>query len=82
MEKKLKPCPFCGKKPFFVECYHSGLSEYEETIEIKCANIDCKINPSTKEIRSFKWVDGPPHGYIRIDHGERAVEFWNTRCGD
>jgi hypothetical protein len=83
--EELKPCPFCGKTPLLVKSYHSGCSENEETIVIRCENNNCHIKPTTGEVSSFRWLshlETPDHqnNYVRIDSGERVIERWNRRA--
>jgi Lar family restriction alleviation protein len=51
--EELKPCPFCGGKPYIIQeedCFGNKLDEYE----IGCNNRKCKMTVYTNEVGSKK----------------------------
>ena len=53
MPNELKPCPFCGAKPYiFVNKYRHN----EESYMIKCSNTQCNIIPCTYEQMDLEYV--------------------------
>ena len=67
VEKELKPCPFCGSKPEYIEHHEdNGMPEvyYKEYsyYYVRCLNCGCQILSSL--------------------NGEKAIEIWNRRIGE
>jgi len=48
MADELKPCPFCGGKPYILE------DEYYGTFEVGCNNRKCKLVVYTNDIAEKK----------------------------
>ena len=81
MNKELKPCPFCGKKPLIRRTAIGYASDYHtEVWEILCENCGCKL---TKEKFTSKFqIDW--NGQVEyVDDGRTdAIEAWNRRATD
>ena len=64
---KLKPCPFCGRKPSKVRSYKGQhISETFYFVECKAQKSKCGVTPKTR------WFVTE----------EAAIEAWNRRVGD
>lgn len=82
MEIKLKPCPFCGRKPEFTR-RGSGTSSdsygFYKCYEIKCQNCGCTLNHTFRVEFEFNPSTGFSYDVNRLN---AAVEEWNRRCRD
>lgn len=65
--EKLKPCPFCGRKPIRVrEHYVPGTALIYYSVECKAQASKCFVKPKTNWCKSE----------------EEAIEAWNRRAED
>lgn len=79
-EPELKPCPFCGVPPV-INRLMGDYGYTPDTIEIRCENVECKIQPRRKEAAE---AYTRRRGTYSIANKviKESIEAWNTRTTD
>jgi Lar family restriction alleviation protein len=72
MQKELKPCPFCGGKPFV---YTTGNVSCGFYVEIICENCGCRTDRAIEEVASDVWNARRP-----IEDIVEQLEYEKEKC--
>ena len=75
MMAKLKPCPFCGGKPY-LETHHRAFINAQTTkvAFVRCRS--CEARTQRFELRDFGCTSNSAKA------NEKAIEAWNRRAED
>lgn len=79
MKTDMKPCPFCGEQPEWMEEPRHFWSDYAEPRKksLGCVNSKCAIQPHAEWRDTFVYKED--RGYRKVNHDAQAVRDWNKR---